>query len=143
MVAWAHVVTVVPRRTAPVVVKAVVTVGANIHETVDPKAVAAPIADPERTIAAILAVRAALHVLDHIARKVVIALEANAHVMVMGGQEAEKSDRADRRRCREKILQYNRPHNQVTATTTCHQSEREIRLVLSRGLDVKTRNTSS
>ena len=142
MVVWAHVVTVVLRHTAPVVATAVAAVEATCHGTVDPMT-NHPEADPERTIKAILAVLAALPVLGHIARKVVIALAANAHVMVMGGQEAEKSDRADRRRCREKILQYNRPHNQVTATTTCHQSEREILLVLSRGLDVKTRNTSS
>ena len=136
MVAWAHVDTVVPRRTVPVAVTAVVAVEANIHETVDPKAVAAPVADPERTIAAILAVRAALHVLDHIARKVVIALVANDHVMTMGDQDAEKNVRADRRRCREKILRNLRPHNQAIATTTCHRSERTNPLVLSRGLDV-------
>ena len=143
MVAWAHVVTVVPRRTVPVAMKSVVAVEANIHETVDPKAVAAPVADPERTIAAILAVRAALHVLDHIAPKVAIALAANAHVMVMGGQEAGKSGQVGRRRCREKKLQCPRPHNQVTATTTCHRSVRKILLVLSRGLYVKTRSISS
>ena len=141
MAAWAHVVAVVPRRTGPVAVKAVVAVEANIHETVDPKAVAALVADPERTIAAILAVLAALHVLDHIARKVVIALEANDHVMTRGDQDAEKNVRADRRRCREKILRNLRPHNQAIATTTCPIREKN-RLVLYRGLGVKTHNTS-